>query len=579
MTNHTIEPGITEYHFRYIYDSDHAGELMRLQHEPLEDKPFISLHICNSMLGLAGIWKPDNGLHKNFTGDWAECFQTNLSHSAPVLCLFDYEGNNGITLALSEINRNVLFSAGVHEETGEFYTDLTIYLPEQVLPHHLRLRIDQRPLPFDQVLREVSTWWDSFLPEAPLAAPLEARLPMYSTWYSYHQDMTASALLEECKIASDMGMKAIIVDDGWQTSDNHRGYGYCGDWHAEASKFPDFTSYVEQIHALGMKCILWYSIPFVGIYSHVWEKYRNYCLHYDPVFHAGILDPRYPVVRQYLIDTYKDALLAWNLDGFKLDFIDSFRSYPDTPPFLKGMDYMEIQEAVYHLMLDIRYTLTDIKPDLLIEFRQNYIGPQIRRFGNFFRVGDCPLSGITNRVCSTDLKLLCGSSPVHSDMILWHRQEAPEDVAIQLINCIFTTMQISVKLTDLPALQERVLRHYLDFSIQYRTVLQQGDFKAGSPLELYSVLQAYDAHTRVIAVYASDKVLDCSDSSSGQEIWLLNGTHSRHQYVHLSEDCSYTYTLFDCCGTAQSQALLKPHEERLLTLETLPGGSIQLLPH
>ena len=25
-------------------------------------------------------------------------------------------------------------------------------------------------------------------------------------------------------------MESIIVDDGWQTDDNNRGYAYCGDW-------------------------------------------------------------------------------------------------------------------------------------------------------------------------------------------------------------------------------------------------------------------------------------------------------------------------------------------------------------
>ena len=39
---------------------------------------------------------------------------------------------------------------------------------------------------------------------------------------------------------------------------------------------------------------------------------------------AYTLDPRYPEVRQYLIDTYVKALRDWELDGFKLDFIDRF---------------------------------------------------------------------------------------------------------------------------------------------------------------------------------------------------------------------------------------------------------------
>ena len=34
--------------------------------------------------------------------------------------------------------------------------------------------------------------------------------------------------------------------------------------------------------------------------------------------------------------------------------------------------------------------LTKIKTDVLIEFRQSYIGPLMRKYGNLFRAGDCP---------------------------------------------------------------------------------------------------------------------------------------------------------------------------------------------
>ena len=46
-----------------------------------------------------------------------------------------------------------------------------------------------------------------------------------------------------------------------------------------------------------------------------------------------------------------------------------------------GMDYALVEEAVCRLLTDVREALTAIKPDILIEFRQNYIGPAIRGFG------------------------------------------------------------------------------------------------------------------------------------------------------------------------------------------------------
>ena len=101
-----------------------------------------------------------------------------------------------------------------------------------------------------------------------------------------------------------------------------------------------------------MKCMIWYSVPFMGEYSAMWNSFKDMLLHYDPVLHTGILDPRYPQVRSYLISTYQQAARSWGLDGFKLDFIDSFRSYPDTPSYQEAMDFHEIQDAVYCLMLE-----------------------------------------------------------------------------------------------------------------------------------------------------------------------------------------------------------------------------------
>ena len=46
--------------------------------------------------------------------------------------------------------------------------------------------------------------------------------------------------------------------------------------------------------------------------------------------------------------------------------------------------------AVERLKKEISAALTAIKPDVLIEFRQSYVGPGIRQCGNMISVGDCP---------------------------------------------------------------------------------------------------------------------------------------------------------------------------------------------
>lgn len=58
-------------------------------------------------------------------------------------------------------------------------------------------------------------------------------------------------------------------------------------------------------------------------------------------------------MRAFLVDTYVKALKAWDLDGFKLGFIDSFGVSSDAPPVREGMDYALVEEAVCRLLTEV----------------------------------------------------------------------------------------------------------------------------------------------------------------------------------------------------------------------------------
>ncbi len=568
-----IENTIFETTYTLSFDVSIKGNLTVIPQFAMKDIPFLHLHMEYPILGITGIWTPTSGFQKNLTGDWCELHQTNLSHSAPVLCFFDISGNNKMTLAFSEVNKDIFISAGVHEENGCLAIDLVLYFSEADTESTFSFCSFFANESIGKILPKVVSWWDRLLPDNPLEVPEDARFPMYSTWYSYHQEVTHENLSKEYALAKALGMKTVIIDDGWQTADNNRGYAFCGDWEAEKTKFPDFKEHIELIHSFDMKCLLWFSVPFVGENSSVWNTFKDMLLHHDYALKTGILDPRYPKVRNYLVSIYKKAVCDWNLDGLKLDFIDSFRSYPDTPAIHPDMDFTEIQDAVYVLMTTISSTLKEINPKLMIEFRQNYIGPQMRRFGNILRVGDCPLSGITNRIGITDLKLLSGNTAIHSDMIMWHSAEKPEDVAIQLIHCIFGVLQISVRLNDLTPEQYKVLENYLTFSIAHRAILQQGTFTVSNPLSLYSLLQSSDENTCIIASYQENQIISL-DNTTARDLWILNGSNSQTLYIRTKKN------LFDVeCKNCMGNIIFSQNNVDLSGINTFsvsPGGILHL---
>lgn len=112
-------------------------------------------------------------------------------------------------------------------------------------------------------------------------------------------------------------------------------------------------------------------------------RFHDKLLRYNESQQAGIFDLRYPEVREYLKEIYVKAVKEWNLDGLKLDFIDEFYFLEDSPAYNEKMDCQDIQDALNIFLTDVMDTLKKIHPDIMIEFRQRYIGAQIRRYEIF----------------------------------------------------------------------------------------------------------------------------------------------------------------------------------------------------
>ena len=426
--------------------------------------------------------------------------------------------------------------------------------------------MDTRPLPYWESLAQVQQWWARQPGYEPAPVPEVARLPMYSTWYSFHQQLTASKVEEQCALARELGCEAVIVDDGWQTTENARGYAFTGDWQVAQTKIPDMKAHVARIHQMGMKYLLWYSVPFVGKQSEAWSRFANQMLSTIDRLNAGILDPRFPAVRDYLLSTYEQALLDWDLDGFKLDFVDRFvlpreKEHQRSPE----QDYLSVSEAVDRLLSDIMAHLRAIKPDILIEFRQPYIGPLMRKYGNMFRASDCPNDAITNRRRTVDLRLLCGTTAAHADMLMWHPDEPVASAALQIINVLFAVPQISVLLTSLPATHREMLRFWLSFWREHRDVLLDGHLHPQHPEGQYPVIGASTPTKRLIAMYQPSPI-DLGHQVPASCI-LVNGTRQDGMMLALREEVGPRRIEIRTC---QGQLIREEHVVLTQGLHSLP---------
>lgn len=313
-----------------------------------------------------------------------------------------------------------------------------------------------------------------------------------------------------------------------------------------------------------------YSVPYVGIHSKNYARFKDMFLRGGDV---GVLDPRFPEVREHLCQVYEKALRDWNLDGFKLDFIDAF-GYGGQDPAIRqnyaGRDIRSLPEAINALMKEVVRRLQAIKPDVLIEFRQSYIGPAIRQYGNMLRAGDCPGDLQGNRISIANLRLTSGTTPVHADMLEWNPADKPESAARHILSAMYGVVQYSMMLRDIPADHVKTIRHWINFTQKHRRTLLQSTFRPYYPEAGYPILEAESAVERIITAYQDNLTIPVGPPD--RDVYVVNATGTASLVLDLAAKPRKA-TLVDTYGNTFDAPELKTGLQRV----ALPGsGYIRL---
>ncbi len=510
--------------------------------------PVIRLHWEVPHIDVQGIWTPTCNLNRTLPTVWSGYWESDSSSGAPVATMFSSGGKNRHTFACSDAVNRVRFRYALQEENSVYLCD-AVLLDANIAPlteYEAIIRIDMRDERYESVLRDIADWWAAMPEYTPMPVFPECISPLYSTWYSFHQMAYGDEIEEVLRSCAPLGFLSVIVDDGWQMDDYSRTYDYCGDWEVVPGKIADMKKHVANVHELGMKYFLWYSVPYVGKYSRAYKDFEGKFL---DVADGRVVrfDPRYPDVREYLISCYEKAMREWDIDGFKLDFIDSF-GQPDKEPenAAPGKDYVSVPAAVERLMMDVQKRLMAIKPNLCIEFRQSYIGPVMRRYANMFRAGDCANDTISNRVRTIDMRLTLADSPVHSDMLTWHPDDTPAAAALQLIATAFAVPQISVRPYNLPESHNAMLKSWLTFWKENRDTLLFGKFRAHNPDLLYSQASAESADCYIGVAYANGLVMKDAEGDVSKRVFI-NGSGEDGLALEVKPG-RYSITIESCIG-------------------------------
>ena len=479
---------------------------------------------------------------------WDSKCSSQLARDMPVAVGFNSSEKSPVALACTEAFDYLEFGLYADDRTCEIIGRCEFFRQPSVKrrEYSASVMLDRRGLGFAQTLRECVEWVAVRNGFRRAHVPEAARDPLYSTWYAYLQDVNAAELEREAALAAAFGMKTMILDDGWQKVESRTFYSATGDWMPVPSRFPDMKAHVEAVHRAGLKYMLWLGVPLMGDEAKAYGRFKGKFLREGSGF--GTLDPRFPEVREYLVKTYERVVGEWGFDGVKLDFIDSFSLGDKPDPALAdgyaGRDVRSVPEAVDKLMKEILSRLRKINPDVLVEFRQHYMGPAILQYGNMMRCADCPADPTANRKRICDLRLTSGSIAVHSDMLVWSRDEPPEGAALPILNALFSTIQYSMVLAKVPPAHREVIRRWLAFSQEHREALLRGAFRPHHAESGYPWIEGESAAERVIAAYDGDVCV--RTGAADRPVWIVNATGGNGVIVEFAADALVEF--FDVFG-------------------------------
>ncbi|MFD0337106.1 glycoside hydrolase family 36 protein [Streptomyces sp. NPDC127117] len=500
--------------------SEVSGGLRMLQVEA-PGSP-VEIRLSAPLGDTAGYWHPKAGWSRTLVADWEGRSRVSLIDGLAAGCLYDYSGATLLAFAAADPVPEVALRFGVSEENDTHVVHLE--LPPSTTPHHI-LFVPRSPS-VASAMRLLRGWYEKQTPAA-MPVPEAARLPLYSTWYAFNQQVDATAVEQQAALAADMGFGTLILDDGWQRFGSGRGYAGVGDWLPDTDKFPDFATHVARVRRLGLRYMAWVAPLLMGPRTDCYEQWASYAPAPAKVPGAHVLDPRNPEVRSHIVRLCVRLVRDYGLDGLKVDFLDEAMAYA-------GDGRGDVGQALTLLLTQLRTALLAERSDLLLELRQPYVGPGMAAFGNMLRSFDCPADSTANRVRTIDTTLLAVGGVVHSDPLLWGTTAPTTTAARQLIGALHSVPQVSVRLDALPEAHAEAIRFWLAQWRRLRPQLLDGTVEPGRPDDLYTLVQAGADGVNVVSVF-SDRTVPVQPAVHRETV-LINATAENRLVLEVQDE-------------------------------------------
>jgi len=466
---------------------EEESAVLKLTAKRKDGRPFILKGLTCSLqvpiIDIQGLWSPGCDQHDLRSLPWLYEKTTAANALMPVVAFLNRSGQNRLTAGLLEQTLETKVTVRLDESRAVF--NLSFRRP----PEGIQLKtsewreylyLSRKPCDWFSTVEDYVRIKDRILPQSFARIPQSAYEPVYCSWYAIHHEVNQSWVIQQARLARELGFGTFIIDDGWffPGKGEWGKYRFCGDWRVETSKFPDMRGMVEELHDMGMKVLLWIAPFMVGLQSQAYHQWGPYLMKggtWEDRLEVRNLCPRNKKVHDHLVETLARLMEDHGLDGFKIDFVDFVSREPcqgDHPH-----DFASLGEGMDACMRAVYEHLRRIDPEVLVEFRQSYANLAGRSYATMFRSGDAPADYDTNRWRVLLLRSFSAGIPVHFDPAYWHFEDHIENVARHLISSVFAVPMLSMDLARIPPAHAHLIKKWMQFYHDNKRVLNHGEFE------------------------------------------------------------------------------------------------------
>jgi hypothetical protein len=408
----------------------------------------------------------------------------------------------------------------------------------------------------------------------PDVGNLASMAPLWCSWTDWHSnDVTDKVVLQQVREGTKLGIGNYIIDDGWfgPGLDNEFDVPLnIGDWRPDPAKFPDMARLVADIKALGARPMVWCAPHAVAAGADCFQQRRPLLIVGDdgkPIttsnsFHS--LCFQCPEAREAMAAIAENFITEWGFDGAKYDLFNcvpnarcrAVEHRHDTDSMVEGLE--RTLEAMARRCRALR-------PDYIIELKQNYGTPWLARHGTMTRAGDTPYCPEGNYLRT--LHVQAYSPFAINDYQTVTNADSPQDAACVVIKMLAAGIPTySIDFDRLGEANKRVIAHYNGW---YNANLTQF-MRHRTPLD-------GEANVLRLQADAEDYVFLVNNSGAvplERATTILNGTHKGDLFVRTARPRRATVAALDCQGVRlrRRQAELRGWTH----LDAPPGGMLRI---